>query len=1375
MTMMIMITMIIMIMILIMIMIMIEKRKEKNADPTSFDLTYSVLLTRNYANMSNNFAAGELSGDSCHKSTKVASLGLTLHNPSDNLDKNIVKSVDENSLVGQTGAVHVGDEVLAVNKIPLHRLSCKQAEDIIENEYCNNENISLTIRKSGRRKTRPSRIFAQESFDSAVGSHNPSFDNVRLYNPCALNKVTSRSKFVVEAEVHHSLDDLGTNKHPTKYHRPRMDSPQLPTQQPPVQGKFNVASKFGDKNDSVCKNVKIDVNSPARNLKEFHISPETRKNIYRNIKTRSRCMTMDFYKQSIDEDDDAFDFNVNTSENNDNSSVENKVNQPTTFESSLDYIDEPDRNIIRATSKKIEALAEDVDEMLDMIKTSEQSNKNFIKQLEDEDANCGRGDVERSGENIPHHDDNDKHEDYFIRELPSELKLKNSLDRLEHLLRDIDDVSLFYQSGQFNDSSDKDQVIKKAASDDTSDVVIEDDYDEKYVTLLSSVDQVQPASSANKSSSSSPSDKKLTQLFNFLDLVSDPNENLCQGEDTWAEDSPDRGPVLPASTCNSSQATTSFFSPTVTIQTPSAGIISGDEAKISNNLVDTDNSDEKNIIIINEKNVNNIKNLVQFLIVSSSLGGTYFESTKLSAQSGGADTTSNTNCTFSNKTTNNNADGDDSDDNDGSELSRVTKHLTSKTTPHVLPITVTKHFHNITITKDGSANLPASTTSCFCYLPYITSCLVVTPLNSDNNVTTSLDNLHSTVIQISSSAIPLLHPLTSSSPSTLCTSPLLSSSLLSVSQPSQSLSSLLFLQLPSLKSTASSTSSAPSSSTSSAPSSSTSSAPSSSTSSAPSSSTSSAPSSSTSSAPSSSTSSAPSSSTSSAPSSSSSASSLPMSTPPTSSQPSSSTSFSPSQIPSQSSEDKKCSVARQHVTGNTENKQNISELRDNCNQPSSNGNASHSIDFRKNKLLNSNYFFNAETSQLNRSQNAEKNIHAIDRDIIHRKEVSEKNAEAAIPFDDIDAKKAIDNVLAFPNIHKNKFSGIIKNDSAAVNKSHTDNELPQDLRRDSTPSSDYDEWSQMFETIKFSSTESFTDETICNVKNERDSKLVNDISLSLNTIPSSFSFAPPSSATAKTAPPQFAPMHDQSQSAPTINKSSEKIMSHYAQVVKNLKAPPSMAVYEENIKMGGTANERSIVDDAVNFNLNNSEVAIVGENCRHGLPKKRLQNNHPTPHQPQIKTRQQRHKQQHLQQFKQQKQDSQQLKHFVRLSQQNITSSQNVRISHVNPERLSQTPIEIIRAILSKRKDADSFGFGLSNGVHEPGVFVCGIMAGGAADNILQLYDKVLQVNKVNIKNLSSNEVVDLIKKAGDILELVPLLKFKLRTRTKMWIKGACR
>ena len=72
------------------------------------------------------------------------------------------------------------------------------------------------------------------------------------------------------------------------------------------------------------------------------------------------------------------------------------------------------------------------------------------------------------------------------------------------------------------------------------------------------------------------------------------------------------------------------------------------------------------------------------------------------------------------------------------------------------------------------------------------------------------------------------------------------------------------------------------------------------------------------------------------------------------------------------------------------------------------------------------------------------------------------------------------------------------------------------------------------------------------------------------------------------------------------------------------------------------------------------------------------------------------------------------------------------------------TPVELHRVVLFKVRDTDDFGFGLSDGVYEKGVYISAIRPGGPADRCgtLRSYDRILQVRDMTFKLLVSYLII---------------------------------
>uniref|UniRef100_A0A671TLX2 Glutamate receptor interacting protein 2 n=1 Tax=Sparus aurata TaxID=8175 RepID=A0A671TLX2_SPAAU len=87
---------------------------------------------------------------------------------------------------------------------------------------------------------------------------------------------------------------------------------------------------------------------------------------------------------------------------------------------------------------------------------------------------------------------------------------------------------------------------------------------------------------------------------------------------------------------------------------------------------------------------------------------------------------------------------------------------------------------------------------------------------------------------------------------------------------------------------------------------------------------------------------------------------------------------------------------------------------------------------------------------------------------------------------------------------------------------------------------------------------------------------------------------------------------------------------------------------------------------------------------------------------------------------------------------------------------LSPTPLELHKVTVVKDPEIDDFGFSVSDGFLEKGVYVNMIRPDGPADRAgLRPYDRILQVNHVRTRDFDCCLAVPLITEAGDRLELV--------------------
>uniref|UniRef100_A0A8C4RE41 Glutamate receptor interacting protein 1 n=2 Tax=Erpetoichthys calabaricus TaxID=27687 RepID=A0A8C4RE41_ERPCA len=96
------------------------------------------------------------------------------------------------------------------------------------------------------------------------------------------------------------------------------------------------------------------------------------------------------------------------------------------------------------------------------------------------------------------------------------------------------------------------------------------------------------------------------------------------------------------------------------------------------------------------------------------------------------------------------------------------------------------------------------------------------------------------------------------------------------------------------------------------------------------------------------------------------------------------------------------------------------------------------------------------------------------------------------------------------------------------------------------------------------------------------------------------------------------------------------------------------------------------------------------------------------------------------------------------------------RIKQEMKEILSPTPVELHKVTLYKDLDAEDFGFSVSDGLLEKGVYVNNIRPGGSAElGGLKPYDRLLQINHVRTRDFDCCLVVPLIAESGNKLDLV--------------------
>ncbi|XP_078059254.1 glutamate receptor-interacting protein 2 [Mustelus asterias] len=109
------------------------------------------------------------------------------------------------------------------------------------------------------------------------------------------------------------------------------------------------------------------------------------------------------------------------------------------------------------------------------------------------------------------------------------------------------------------------------------------------------------------------------------------------------------------------------------------------------------------------------------------------------------------------------------------------------------------------------------------------------------------------------------------------------------------------------------------------------------------------------------------------------------------------------------------------------------------------------------------------------------------------------------------------------------------------------------------------------------------------------------------------------------------------------------------------------------------------------------------------------------------------------------------------------------RIKEEIKEITSPTPVELHKITIHKGSESEDFGFSISDGLLEKGVYVNLIRPNGPAEGSgLQPYDRILQVNHIRTRDFDCCLTVPLISESGDRLDLVvsrnPLA---LTTRTR--------
>ncbi|XP_032855838.2 glutamate receptor-interacting protein 1 isoform X6 [Tyto alba] len=96
------------------------------------------------------------------------------------------------------------------------------------------------------------------------------------------------------------------------------------------------------------------------------------------------------------------------------------------------------------------------------------------------------------------------------------------------------------------------------------------------------------------------------------------------------------------------------------------------------------------------------------------------------------------------------------------------------------------------------------------------------------------------------------------------------------------------------------------------------------------------------------------------------------------------------------------------------------------------------------------------------------------------------------------------------------------------------------------------------------------------------------------------------------------------------------------------------------------------------------------------------------------------------------------------------------KIKQEMKEIMSPTPVELHKVTLYKDSEGEDFGFSVSDGLLEKGVYVKNIRPAGPGDlGGLKPYDRLLQVNHVRTRDFDCCLVVPLIAESGNKLELV--------------------
>ena len=109
-----------------------------------------------------------------------------------------------------------------------------------------------------------------------------------------------------------------------------------------------------------------------------------------------------------------------------------------------------------------------------------------------------------------------------------------------------------------------------------------------------------------------------------------------------------------------------------------------------------------------------------------------------------------------------------------------------------------------------------------------------------------------------------------------------------------------------------------------------------------------------------------------------------------------------------------------------------------------------------------------------------------------------------------------------------------------------------------------------------------------------------------------------------------------------------------------------------------------------------------------------------------------------------------------------------------------QVPMEVHRVTLFKDNVYEDFGFSVSDGLYEKGIFVNRVRAGGPADGcgLLRPLDRILQINSTRTTDFDCCLAVPLIASAEDRIELVisrATKVFELQDRSRDSLERAFR